>query len=634
MTRTARRRALLRAPAMATGIAGVAGLLAWAIVGSGSARAARIEATDVLFPRGSASPQVLVVVWDHPFVKLATSEGTGAFTAITGALLDAKARTIVAEPDTVEAARSAFSEQYLLDYLALQFRASGHVVWALPNVRVGRPRPGSALPMVRDAVASSVPAEAAAATGLDATGPGPDSDAHTIALAAEVPAGGRPSFRTTAVLPSAALVAWLRASGRRADIRTGPHSVVVGGRQIPTEGDAGLRVHYVDALLPGGAQVVPALDLIEGQVPGSRLRGKTVVVGVDDASVTKSVPAPVGPSRHVAPVYVEANAINTLVTGAFLRPASTAETVLTVIVVAFVVAFSVLLLPLWACWVAPLLVAGAYWLFVGSRFRHGVVSDLAVPTAAIVLAFVTAGLGNTLIERRQRRRVAELFSEYVPDSAARELIDTGAAEAVAAGQRLDVTVIFCDLRGFTPIAATLAPPQVRELLDCYYEVLTEIIKRRDGTVLQFVGDEVFAVFGAPLPQPEHVRMAMDCACEMLERRPVLNGRLAERGLPQVRYGIGVHTGPVVAAHVGTRVHRQYTVLGDTVNVASRLCNEAKSDEAVFSGSVVAATGLPANAEAMGELSLKGVQRSVLGYRLRATTWSASDVPDASPSATS
>ena len=569
---------------------------------------------------------MIVVVFDHAFIQLGTSEGTGAYSAISGALLNAKSRTVVIEPDTVEAARHAFSEQYELDFLALAFRKGGRVVWALPNVELGPPRRGSSLPMVRDVVAGSVLADAAAATGLDVTGPGPDSDADTVALVAEVPTGGRPSLRTTAVLPSAALVAWLRDTGRTANIRVGADSVAVGGRKIPTESNGELRVHFVGALLPGGAQVLSATDLVEGRIPASRLRGKTVVVGVDDPSVTKSVAAPVGPNRHLAPVYVQANAVNTLMTGAFLRPASTAETVLTLVLTAFVVALLVLLLPLWACWAAPVLVAGAYWLFVGSRFGHGVVSDLAVPSAAILFAFITAGLGKAMIERRQRRRVAELFSEYVPDSVARELIDSGIADTVAAGQRLDVTVIFCDLRGFTPISAALEPTQVRALLDCYYEAMTEIIKRRDGNVLQFVGDEVFAVFGAPLPQSQHVKMALDCAREMLDVGPVLNATLGDRRLPPVRYGIGVHTGPVVAAHVGTRVHRQYTVLGDTVNVASRLCNQADGQEIVFSDAVVATVGKPRGTHEMGELSLKGVQRSVFGFSLRAETSVASETP--------
>jgi adenylate cyclase len=616
--RPAHRRMLRRAPAGAAAIAVVAGLLAWAIVASDFAHGARVQAADVVMPRGAASPQVLVVAFDRPFIRLGTSEGTGAFSAISGALLDAKTRTVVAEPDVVEAARHAFSEQYELDFLALAFRSGGRVLWALPNVDLGPPRPGSSLPMVRDAIAGSVLADAAVATGLDVIGPGADADAHTVAVAAEVPTGGQPSFRTTAVVPSAALVAWLRATRRAPDIRVGSDSVAVGGRKIPTENDGELRVHYVSALLPGGAQVISAVDLIEGRVPASRLRGKTVVVGVDDPSETTSVAAPVGPNRHLAPVYVEANAVNTLMTGAFLRVAPTSETVLTVVVLTSIVALLVLLLPLWACWAAPVLVAGAYWWFVRSRFGDGVVSDLAVPIAAIVFAFITAALGKAVIERRQRRHVTQLFSEYVPDSVARELIDSGIADTVAAGQRLDVTVIFCDLRGFTPISAALEPTQVRELLDCYYEAMTEIIQRREGTVLQFVGDEVYAVFGAPLPQRDHARMALDCAHEMLDVFPELDATLSQRGLPPVRYGIGVNTGPAVAAHVGTQVHRQYSVLGDTVNVGARLCNQAQAEELVFSDAVVAAVGRPPEAEEMGQLELKGVQRPVFGFRLRAT----------------
>src|SRR4029078_6873798 len=172
-----------------------------------------------------------------------------------------------------------------------------------PSVTLGLPRPGSSLPLVRAPLPGSELADAATATGFDVTTTAPDSNPETVVLAAEIPTGGRPSLHTTAVIPSASLVAWLRATGRRGEIRLGAHSVTVGGIKIPTESDSELRVHFVAPLLPGGSQVLSALDLVEGRAPLTRLRGKTVVFGVDDPSVAKAVAAPVGSNRHLAPAY-------------------------------------------------------------------------------------------------------------------------------------------------------------------------------------------------------------------------------------------------------------------------------------------------------------------------------------------
>jgi adenylate cyclase len=234
------------------------------------------------------------------------------------------------------------------------------------------------------------------------------------------------------------------------------------------------------------------------------------------------------------------------------------------------------------------------------------------------MAFVLAAGWKGFGELRRRRRVSQLFARYVPHTAARQLLDGGKAEDIAAGQRLDVAVLFCDLRGFTPLSATLAPGQVRRLLDHYYEAMSDIIFRHDGTLMQFVGDEVFAVFGAPLAMTDHAAIGLRCAQDMIAAGPYLSTTLQSDGLPPCRYGIGLHAGEVVAAHVGSRRRRQYSVVGDTVNIGSRLCGQAGSSEIICSEDLFEAANAPPNAEPLGDLALKGVSRRLVGYRIRAT----------------
>jgi adenylate cyclase len=218
---------------------------------------------------------------------------------------------------------------------------------------------------------------------------------------------------------------------------------------------------------------------------------------------------------------------------------------------------------------------------------------------------------------RDRRKLRALFSQYVPATVARQLVDSGNAQSAVAGARLTVTVLFCDLRGFTAVAARLTPAQVRELLDCYYEALSPLILERDGTVMQYTGDEIFAVFGAPTPIPDSAATALAVAQDMFDDLDELNEHLAARGLPTVNYGIGLHTGEVVAAHVGSQIRRQYSVIGDTVNVGNRYCSLAREGQIAYSEQLRTACTTPPPGEPIGAVVLKGVEHPVTAYIIQA-----------------
>ena len=159
------------------------------------------------------------------------------------------------------------------------------------------------------------------------------------------------------------------------------------------------------------------------------------------------------------------------------------------------------------------------------RFDNGVITNLVYPLVAIVAAFLGAVVLRYFGETRQRRRVTALFSQYVPETVAQRLVDEDRAETAAEGQRLDMTVLFCDLRGFTALSESLPPGTVRIMLDHYYDRVTELVLSIRGTLMKYVGDEVFAVWGAPIPSDDHPAQALACAIAIQELTPELNREL-------------------------------------------------------------------------------------------------------------
>ena len=162
-----------------------------------------------------------------------------------------------------------------------------------------------------------------------------------------------------------------------------------------------------------------------------------------------------------------------------------------------------------------------------------------------------------------------------------------------------MTVLFCDLRGFTALSESLAPGTVRVMLDHYYDRVTELVLAMRGTLMKYVGDEVFAVWGAPIPSTDHPTQALACTIAIQELTPDLNRELLERDAPEVSFGIGLNTGEAVAAHFGGRRRRQYDVVGDTVNVGARLCSIAGRGEIILSDQVLTRVAAPTARGAAG-----------------------------------
>jgi adenylate cyclase len=220
-----------------------------------------------------------------------------------------------------------------------------------------------------------------------------------------------------------------------------------------------------------------------------------------------------------------------------------------------------------------------------------------------------------VVETRQRRRVAALFSQYVPDRVATQLIDEGRVASATAGERVVASAMFCDLRGFTELSAQLEPTQVNDVLTDFYEYSSAIVLDHDGTLMTYIGDEIFVIFGAPVPTADHAARAVACARALQERVSELDETLESHGFAPLRFGIGVNAGELVAVHAGSSRRRQYTAIGDTVNVASRLCGQAGPGQVVLSDATVRASAQDLPIEPLGPREMKGVPDDFVAWKL-------------------
>ncbi|MCB0836936.1 MAG: response regulator [Bacteroidetes bacterium] len=169
----------------------------------------------------------------------------------------------------------------------------------------------------------------------------------------------------------------------------------------------------------------------------------------------------------------------------------------------------------------------------------------------------------------EQERTLKLFMKYVPEAIVEKALND-TSESIFEGETKIITVLFCDIRGFTNMSEELSPKEVVAFLNDYYAMMTEVIKKYDGTVNQFVGDEVFALFGTPIATAHHERSAVFCALEMMNKLRELSMAYKEKMGREIEMGIGINSGEVVAGNLGSEDKISYSVTGDTVNTGKRI----------------------------------------------------------------
>jgi len=332
--------------------------------------------------------------------------------------------------------------------------------------------------------------------------------------------------------------------------------------------------YRMTALVPyradGGYRYIAATDVLRGTTGPDELKDKIVLVGRSGRGL---VDARATPSREDLP-GVEIHA--SLISGALdstikFRPAQVlALAVLNILLVGLPVA---VLLPRLSAAAATLFVVVVFGLVLGTNLwaweAHNYVLPIASPLLMLAALYFLNMIYGFFAETRSRRQITTLFGTYVPKEIVAEMA-LNPGEYSMRGDSREMTVLFSDVRDFTSISEGLAPDQLKDLMNTYLTEMTVSIQKRRGTVDKYIGDAIMAFWGAPVADGHHAKHAVECALDMQKAVRTLDPAFRKKRWPLLHIGVGLNSGTMAVGDMGSRFRRSYTVMGDAVNLASRL----------------------------------------------------------------
>jgi adenylate cyclase len=357
-----------------------------------------------------------------------------------------------------------------------------------------------------------------------------------------------------------------------------------------------------------------------GRVPASAFRDKIVVVGAMAPSLQDVAATSASGDQLMSGPEIQAEAISTILRGVPLREA-----------------------PGWVGWLAvlglgslPILAglrlrplrgvlaaAAAGVVFVAAAyvaFRGGLIVPVVAPLATLAASAVAVLAVLVLVEAVERQRVRDIFAHFVPEQVVDEVLEQTDEHLRLGGVRRECTALFSDLRGFTSYSEERPPDEVIKVLNDYLTEMTDAILDCGGTLVSYMGDGIVAVFGAPLVQEDHRDRALAAARAMLARLDDFNARLQAAGhTHEFRMGIGINTGFAMCGNVGSERRLEYTVIGDSINVASRLESMTKGSGYPVLVAESTRGGLqspPDDLEFVDELAVRGRRTKVRVWGLR------------------
>jgi adenylate cyclase len=341
---------------------------------------------------------------------------------------------------------------------------------------------------------------------------------------------------------------------------------------IPVDDTVAALVPYrgAGAAAGGSFKYISASDVLAHRVEPNVLKDKIVLLGTTAPGLLDLRVTPVG--ETYPGVEVHANMISGLLDGRiFVRPDYAVGFEVAVLVLAgLTLAIGLPLLSATRAVALSLTVIGAvvglnFWMLLG----YGLVFPLASSLVMVFTAFALNMSYGYFVESKSKRQIANLFGTYVPPELVNEMVKDPDSYSMKAVSK-ELTVMFCDMRGFTNLSENMEPTALQALLNSLFNRLTEIIQANRGTTDKYMGDCVMAFWGAPVDTPHHAEMAVKAALDMCQAVRTLNAEHRAQGMPEVGVGIGLNTGSMCVGNMGSDIRRSYTVIGDAVNLGSRL----------------------------------------------------------------
>jgi adenylate cyclase len=371
--------------------------------------------------------------------------------------------------------------------------------------------------------------------------------------------------------PLGLLLAWHYLDRPQVTVQVASHGVdgiQIGERFVPTDRVGKLLINYL-----GRARTFPYFsvsDVLSGRVPKGAFKDRIVLIGATAVATYDLRNTPIDP--RFPGTEVHATVIDNILTQSFMARPEWSRVLDVVAIVGMAVLTGVALIRLGPVkgmlFVAGLFVAYivlARWLFVGARLWLTIV----YPLMAVVMVHIMLTVYYYMTEQRERKRIKGTFKQYVAEVVVEEMTKDPARLRLG-GEEKVLTVLFSDLEGFTTYSERYSPHEMTQMLSEYYDRVTEQIFLHRGTLKEYVGDELMAFFGAPLEESQHALRACQAALAMRQQTKLLANEWATIGRPRVRARTGINSGPMVVGNLGSKYRFAYGVVGDQVNLGSRL----------------------------------------------------------------
>ena len=412
----------------------------------------------------------------------------------------------------------------------------------------------------------------------------------------------------------------------------------LGARVLPVNERGGMSVYYAappatstfdqhrrpPCSIEGEFCVVSMQDVIDRKIPDALITGRTVFVGFHSVSaVPDDYPVPNSSGTKMFGVEIWANTAQSIFTNRYpvLRQGfftSLAEILLLTLLGLYLVVRWQLRGFVIALGALVVFVVGSYALFAVQTQGDVGTGPVEVPSIGYVAPSAfwwVIALGYLLVEeRRAVTRTQSTFGRFVTPSVARTILEKEEAGQLGlGGEGREVTVLFGDIRGFTTMSEGMTPADLLGHLNRYFDGMVDVVNRFDGTVNKYNGDNIMVIWNAPIEVPQHARRAVECALEM--QRWIQQERA--KGGPDVSFGFGINTGQVIAGFLGAKGRMEYTVIGDTANVASRLTSNdiARRDQVACSAETLAQLGEDVDTVDLGAIAVKGRAEPVRCYQV-------------------
>jgi len=344
--------------------------------------------------------------------------------------------------------------------------------------------------------------------------------------------------------------------------------VTTGEIAIPVDHHSGVLVPYIGK--QKSFEYLPATDVLNKRIAKEKLEGKITLFGASAPGLLDLRTTPLEPT--FPGVEVHANIIQGILDGRILHAPGYTQG-FEFILIALIGIILTFALPMLSALYSTLVIVLSIIILIASNFYAWTSAQLVLPIAApvllVILLFALQMTYGFFVESRGKRQLAHLFGQYVPP----ELVDEMSAkmdDINLDGEMRDMSVLFSDVRGFTTISESLEPKELTSYINAFLTPITKVIHDNRGTIDKYMGDAVMAFWGAPLEDKQHALHALNAAIAIVERMKSLREEFTEKQWPQIYVGVGVNTGIMNVGNKGSEFRVDYTILGDAVNLGSRL----------------------------------------------------------------